>query len=252
MRCTGLTTNAQVKATFVPLYNCPSRRGATLSPEFTGQVGPVVVLSDYGGATPCTCRTSACEAYFNPRDSAPLTARHIPAGTPTSNGFSFFVLKAGNNYLPGYQPDDVVYDGIIVRTPWKYITKTFAMGVPYAVKPGQIPDGQSNTLLIGEKYVKPDWYAGGLFVYSDDRGWTDGWDPDTMRSTCFQPMADDDPIGKNATLEAPNKDQWFFGSAHSAVFNTVFADGSVHAIRYDMTSLCSTVSGRAMARRASI
>jgi prepilin-type N-terminal cleavage/methylation domain-containing protein len=231
----GLTSNAQLKSTVVPLYNCPSRRGATLSPEVNGQVGPIVVLSDYGGATPCTCKTAACDTYFNPRDAVPLTARHIPPGVPTSNGFSFFFLKSGNNYLPGYQPDDVVYDGVIVRTPWKFrAPQGYAKNVPFAVKPGQISDGQSNTLLIGEKYVKPEWYAGGVAVYSDDRGWTDGWDPDTMRSTCFQPMADDDPVGNNAALVAANKDAWFFGSAHTGAFNTVFADGAVHAIRYDI------------------
>jgi hypothetical protein len=165
----------------------------------------------------------------------PLNARNVLAGLTTSNGFSFFFLKTGNNYLPGYQPDDVVYDGVIVRTPWKYTSKTFATGVPWAVKPEQITDGQSNTLLIGEKYVRPDWYAGGTFVYSDDRGWTDGWDPDSKRSTCFQPIADSDPIGYvDANIIGPTKDAWYFGSSHTAVFNTVFADGSVHPIRYDI------------------
>jgi hypothetical protein len=234
----GLTTMPQLKSTAVSLYNCPSRREPTVSQEFNGAVatiGPTVVLSDYAGATPCTCKTATCETFFNPRDSVPLNPRNVLAGLATSNGFSFFFLKASNNYLPGYQPEDVVYDGVIVRTPWRFVTNTFARNVPRAVKPSQIVDGQSQTLLIGEKYVRPDWYGGGTFVYSDDRGWTDGWDPDSMRSTCFQPLYDGDPIGyADPAVIGPTKDAWYFGSAHVSGFNTVFADGSVHALRYDI------------------
>jgi prepilin-type N-terminal cleavage/methylation domain-containing protein len=233
----GLNTTTLVKSTVVPLYNCPSRRGPTISQEYNGNttvIGPTVVLSDYAGATPCTCKTAACDTRYNPADSVPLTARNVVASLTTCNAFSFFFLKAANNYTPGNQPDDVVYDGVIVRTPWKYSSKTFANNVPYATKPGKVIDGQSNTLLIGEKYVRPDWYAGGTFVYSDDRGWTDGWDPDGMRSTCFQPLSDSDPVGNDPNIVGPTRDAWYFGSAHSAVFNTVFTDGAVHAIRYEI------------------
>ncbi|HYO25829.1 MAG TPA: DUF1559 domain-containing protein [Lacipirellulaceae bacterium] len=242
----GITTTSQVKSTVVPLYNCPSRRGPTVSQEFNNAavVGPTVVLSDYAGATPCTCRTAACDTpKYDPAKSVPLTPENVVASRPEVNAFSFFFLKTNTAYLPGNQPDDVVYDGVIVRTPWKYLTKTFAKNVPYAVKPKQITDGQSNTLLIGEKYVHPSWYGGGAFVYSDDRGWTEGWDPDGMRSTCYQPLSDGDPIGNNTSIIAPTIDAWYFGSAHTSGFNGVFADGSVRTIRYEVDVVVFNSSG---------
>ncbi|HMP05514.1 MAG TPA: DUF1559 domain-containing protein, partial [Lacipirellulaceae bacterium] len=232
----NLVTNAQLKATVVPLYNCPSRRAPTVTRDNSDAAsGLDVVLSDYAGATPCTCRTAACDSFFDPRTSVPLNARNVLASLQSSNGFSFFFLKSAANYTPGNQPDDVVYDGVIVRTPWKFTTRTFANNVPHATKPAAVSDGMSNTILIGEKYVRPDWYDGSTFVYSDDRGWTDGWDPDAMRSTCFQPLQDNDPIGfSDPNIIAGNKDAWYFGAVHTAAFNAVFADGSVRPLRYDI------------------
>ena len=60
----NLVTTPQIKETIVPLYNCPSRRAPTTSQEFNGIPGPTVVLSDYAGATPCTCKTAACDTFF--------------------------------------------------------------------------------------------------------------------------------------------------------------------------------------------
>ena len=97
----------------------------------------------------------------------------------------------------------------------------------------KITDGTSNTMLVGEKFIRPDLYEGGSS--SDDRGWSDGWDPDSMRSTCFPPLqdaitsltSDDSMFGFFA--DVPN-----FGSPHPGGFNCVFADGSVRTISYDI------------------
>ncbi len=165
-----------------------------------------------------------------------------------SNGFSFF--RGGN--VGGGQtspPDDSVYDGAIVRTPWRWQMAKRAQlqpGGPWAgfviprnapqpVRMAQIEDGTSNTLVISEKYVRADLYDGG--TASDDRGWADGWDPDTMRSTCFQPLGDSDPEGFDAVLRmayGDGVDVWNFGSAHPGTLNAVFADGSVHTISFDI------------------
>jgi hypothetical protein len=56
----------------------------------------------------------------------------------------------------------------------------------------KITDGASKTFMIGERYVRADLYAGG--GASDNRGWTDGWDPDVMRSTCLPVYQDGDPL----------------------------------------------------------
>src|SRR5690606_17666291 len=132
-------------------------------------------------------------------------------------------------------------DGVIVRTPWRRTNTppsnegpaqgAFLANVPRPIGFRRITDGVSNTMLIGEKWVYQDHYQG---VYndngqpadpSDDHGWCDGWDPDTMRSTFRTPIPDSEPDGVNG-----GQNYWF-GSAHSGGINAVFADGSVHTIQ---------------------
>jgi prepilin-type N-terminal cleavage/methylation domain-containing protein len=115
-----------------------------------------------------------------------------------------------------------------------------------------IVDGTSNTLMIGEKWLPFECYqAGGANgCYSDDTGPMEGDDSDNTRTTaslqvCLYGL-------NNATsclpLPNPSRDQpsnqadgnwgtgWasqnYFGAAHPAGFNAVFADGSVHNIKY--------------------
>jgi hypothetical protein len=121
--------------------------------------------------------------------------------------------------------DGLRYDGVMVRTPW-WRAKNNGAGGPTGGTPpstfADILDGTSNTMMIGEKCLKPSNYSGG--DWHDDRGWTDGWDPDTMRITAFAPMRDSNDIDP-----APR-----FGSAHSAGFQTVLADGSVRMTAYSI------------------
>ena len=93
--------------------------------------------------------------------------------------------------------------------------------------------------MLGEKYVRSDLYEGGS--YSDDRGWTDGWDGDAIRSTCFQPYQDSDgagyagqPLNSKNDLFGFDLDVYYFGSAHTGGFNCIFADGSIHTLNYDI------------------
>jgi prepilin-type processing-associated H-X9-DG protein len=114
------------------------------------------------------------------------------------------------------------------------------------VKPAKITDGTSKTLMVAEKYVRNDNYeAGDVQHYSDDRGWSDGWDADQMRSTCFVPVSDGDPIGWRTDMEKYFGDNFtvafqglwnvlHFGSAHTSGINAAFADGSVHSISFDV------------------
>jgi prepilin-type processing-associated H-X9-DG protein len=88
----------------------------------------------------------------------------------------------------------------------------------------QISDGSSNTMVISEKKLAPSLYEVG--AWHDDRGWSDGWDPDTIRSSICLPSPDDDAQHESDFYE--------FGSAHSAGINVGFADASVRMINYEI------------------
>jgi type II secretory pathway pseudopilin PulG len=93
---------------------------------------------------------------------------------------------------------------------------------------GDIPDGLSNTLAIGEKYVKASMYDGG--DTSDASGWLNGASHENLRTGQLQPKLDN----INDTTVGGGGNTAFFGSAHPGGFNAVAADGSVRSIRYDV------------------
>ena len=146
------------------------------------------------------------------------------------------------------QGNNQVYDGVIVRSSWERNRGPgpdstpgnpvggFVNGIPRPIKFAQITDGTSNTFLLGEKYVRSDMYEGG--GYSDDHGWSEGWDPDTIRSTCYQPYSDDDghqfESDGAADIFGHDRDILYFGSAHPGGFHGMFADGSVQTLNYEI------------------
>jgi len=116
-----------------------------------------------------------------------------------------------------------------------------------------ITDGTSNTLLVGEKWLYYEWYnlrTTGAETCIDNEGWCNGWDNDTI---CFSESGTNG--GGPSTNQPPQSDfmtGWgcglIFGSAHQSGFGTVFCDGSVHFINYniDATSwhnLCAINDG---------
>jgi prepilin-type N-terminal cleavage/methylation domain-containing protein len=236
----------------VEIYVCPSRRPpkTTYSPEFDG----IVAHMDYAGAVPCTHTTPARTVRYDPTIGVPLTANAITNLHRSFGGGN----GASTTFFP---PDNAIYDGVIVRAVWRWTGMDTATGkqiglwsrnVTQLVKPAKIVDGTSKTLMIAEKYVRSDNYDGGGNHYSDDRGWIDGWDTDQMRSTCFVPVGDGDAIGYG-TLQNYFADDFgpagygpfptglynvlHYGSAHPSTINSVFADGSVHSISFDVDVL---------------
>lgn len=85
-----------------------------------------------------------------------------------------------------------------------------------------VTDGTSNTFVVGEKRM--DRRNLGNYQWDDNEGYTSGWDEDTMRFSDRQPL-------KDSNHGIPTGD-WRFGSAHSAGFQVVFADGSTRFISY--------------------
>ena len=100
---------------------------------------------------------------------------------------------------------------------------------------GQISDGTSKTLCVGEKYLSTT-------------GYSSGWDPADDQS-CYTGH-DVDVNGYGNAIILPRKDtpvrRWVnFGSAHSSTWNGVRCDGSVESFAYDIDGL---VMGRLCGR----
>jgi prepilin-type N-terminal cleavage/methylation domain-containing protein len=252
----GLTTQTQLQSTIIPLYNCPSRR----SPIKAGNSEVGGQLTDYATAQPAT-------DYCGSTPYVPLDAWPFTGASP---GFAIRSYWCGNGSSGSWGSDletSANYGGVIVRTPYRITgcspgvlcasaTATtpargeIVPGFPTAVKPGQITDGLSNTLVISEKVVRSDLYDGnpppgeeGGGQVSDDKGWADGWDPDSVRFTGVPPISDDDTnvcrnsnpairrtcIGFGGSIPV-----LFFGSAHHGGVNSVNADASGRFISFDV------------------
>jgi len=198
----SLTTTQQIERTKVPMYVCPSRR--ELNPS-SGQGGRI--LMDYASATP-------------------------RGGTTSDRGFTPYPVNNENSFWQGSiwtVPRNKKYYGLIVRAnAWPPDTK-LSTGSSTPTTAGKVADGLSKTMLIGEKRLRIDRYATGDWM--DDRGWSDGWDPDTERST-------NHPIGRDIRSDqAPLDNRFFgfhFGSAHGTGMHAVFGDNAVHRISYDI------------------
>jgi len=226
----------------VGMYFCPSRRGATIAPS-----APTRYLNDYASATP---------GYLS---SDPIYGGQEIAFPSLADSF-WQTWGPGRNSTP----PNTVWRGIIVRSSWT--GSAWVPGVTRAAKTTDILDGLSNTLMLGEKrlginiesgpaFGSGDGYAGG--EWHDDRGWTDGWDPDTVRSTAFPLQADTDTteihvklgIPQSAVIPPGSHDYgetrlgYCFGSAHTGGMNGCMGDGSVRFISFSVDHQVFAVIG---------
>jgi hypothetical protein len=237
------TTTAQLSQVVVPIYVCPSRRLATAvySANFNGVF---LAPMDYAAPVPCSFTSTQRTAKYDPLTAVPLSERSFQLVAP--HYYGGFGGNSENTV------DNKLYDGVIVRTPWLNSYTRDASGkmqgrplqnVTGLVKMSEVIDGTSKTLLAGEKYVRNDNYTNADNLNSDDRGWADGWDADQMRSSCFPPMNDADPLGFDPVMGRMFGDKGpfpfggmynvlHFGSAHTAGINVAFVDGAVRMIAY--------------------
>jgi prepilin-type N-terminal cleavage/methylation domain-containing protein len=193
----------KVKKMTFAMYFCPSRRGLTQNSIPTNN-GFQNGMLDYASATPSktTDDIQAMADFWGPRiDSFSLPFRPF------------------------------MYMGMVVGTK-----------AGSRIGFNDVKDGTSKTLLISEKFLPLDNYDGSGPVYDgtyrafegDDRGWSDGWDFDTVRSTGVKPKRDHAIPAADYNIGKYWQDYITFGSAHSAGIQAVFGDGSVHSISYEI------------------
>jgi prepilin-type N-terminal cleavage/methylation domain-containing protein len=91
-----------------------------------------------------------------------------------------------------------------------------------------VTDGSSNTFMIAEKFIRPVNYLGG--ERGDRMGWAEYGGLDTCRSSTSLDgwLANPSPDRNDI---AEDQDD-LFGSSHPVGLNAVFADGSVHQVKY--------------------
>ena len=116
------------------------------------------------------------------------------------------------------------YYGIIVRVDWEWQSMRSVGSSPPSTF-ASILDGSSNVILFGEKRLNPLRYQSG--DWHDDRGWSDGWDPDVVRCTGF-------PFRKDSEHGASRPRGFEFGSAHPSGMNVALGDASVHFLSYNI------------------
>ncbi len=229
----SIVSTADLVKISIPLYNCPSRRGPTFHPV-SG-----VSMVDYAATVAAGSRSQVGDALFNTymadHTNDTVVARTFWGCTPCSDGGRGVQAIDDANFKPTYY-------GVVQRGDWIRPQSATVPGkhAGFMVKMtfAKIADGTSKTIMASEKYVHVSHYLGVAGSTADDRGWSDGWDFDSLRSTIVAPKPDSegDPArGGDAPLTvATSVFNYPLGSAHPGGFIIVRPDGSVDQLDYSI------------------
>lgn len=204
-------------STPMPMFNCPTRRAGELfvSTRTEGYYGnyvgtvqpPYLARTDYAA---CAGSLTVSTAYpaGEPRDEI-----NAGPGSLTEGDGSTYDWKMYPENPSGYK-----FNGVIYRRS--------------EVKLSDITAGVSNTYLLGEKYLDPNKYGTGTDK-ADNETLFSGFNNDINRCTASPPM-----------MDFPDRpDTLRFGSAHPAVVNMAYCDGSVRGVEYSVSAAIHLKAG---------
>ncbi|MCG2684734.1 MAG: DUF1559 domain-containing protein [Planctomycetales bacterium] len=212
------TALTRVVQTPLAIMHCPSRRSAILYPQHRGIPW-----------TPCNVDDSdtAARTDYAGNTGTPFVYWWAipPSGIPPGTGDPSFADAPGFVW-----PDMSAATGVF------YPTSTTRMA--------DITDGASNTFLVGEKYLSPDYYHIGVDP-DDNNSIYSGYDVDINRWGIGNEQdgySTSTPQRDRPGLSDPN----IFGSAHAISLNMAMCDGSVQMINY---TIDDRVWGRLLNRK---
>lgn len=231
-----ITSQEQLEATPIAMYFCPSRRGPTL---YSSPTVPGRWLIDYASLTPGPTRDEMATYPFGG-----TYEQFLEVACGVSSGYWGVFngdMIGAQDLIPAKQISPGQYTGfkgVIVRSSHLVERGTGAAGSPVVkllgydspTKMSKISDGTSKTAVFAEKRINIRnrfGYEGG--GSADNGGWTDGWDPDVVRTTIAPPVSDSTEFPDACAGEGG---KYVVGSAHPSGFNTAFADGSVRQLLY--------------------
>jgi prepilin-type N-terminal cleavage/methylation domain-containing protein/prepilin-type processing-associated H-X9-DG protein len=197
----------------IPAWNCPSRRAGICYPMRSGLEDWVLHPRPYSSTSATLTTAARCDYAANGGQTQ--VSFHL-GPTTIEEGDSTFAFDSG----------------------------TATTGVVYVrseIKMADLRDGSSNTYMVGEKIISPDYYLTGESS-GDDQSVYIGDDLDNVRWA----------NGGVPHQDQAGADEYFrFGSAHPSSCNMTFCDGSVRSISYTITQevhncLCNRNDGVAI------
>jgi len=172
----------------------------------------------YQQSNPATIMATIVPMYFCPSRRSGSKAS---GGTLALNDYACATPADSPNSWDQFWYGDIW--GIPVNAPYRgmIVRNSATTGPQLFSRLRDVTDGTSNTIMVGEKWMRPSMYGGG--DWHDDRGFTDGWDPDTVRTTGFMLINDSEtsPYGWEG---------YQFGSPHVGGVHFVLGDGAVRFI----------------------
>ncbi len=205
-------TKQRVESPFEGL-NCPSRRGTNVYPfDKAGQSTPFVDSDDFD-----MCSKSDYAACAGDMLQPELFGYPANRAALQSSGFSW--ANYGYNIYSAFQYDTEPTGVVFGRSEINF---------------RQVPDGTSNTYMVGEKYMSIDNYENGLDAGDNEPAFS-GNNNDTLRTTSKvrslnRPLA----LGPDHSGSSNDVGELIFGSAHPGGFNMAFCDASVQFVVFDV------------------